>query len=57
MTFMSENDKTNAQKEVSFLKVLIGPTIVKFYESFTTDNKIFIVMEYATRGNLDSAIQ
>lgn len=54
---MSENDKINAQKEVSFLRVLIGPTIVKFYESFTVDNKIYIVMEYATRGNLDSAIQ
>lgn len=54
---MSEKDKKSSLNEVQFLRVLKGPTIVTFYESFTHGNKIYIVMEYALRGNLDSAIQ
>jgi len=42
---------------VQFLRVLKGPTIVTFYESFSHKKSIFIVMELAVRGNLDSAIQ
>ena len=34
-----------------------GPTIVKFYESFNSQSSIFIVMEYASKGNLEMAIQ
>ena len=57
MTFMSEKDKKSAQNEVQFLRVLKGPTIVTFYESFTNKKSIFIVMELAVRGNLETAIQ
>lgn len=52
LTFLSTKDKKSAQKEVQFLKVLKGPTIVKFYESFPYNNSIYIVMEYAVNGNL-----
>jgi NIMA (never in mitosis gene a)-related kinase 1/4/5 len=57
LTFMSEKDKKSAQNEVQFLRVLKGPTIVTFYESFSHKKSIFIVMELAVRGNLDTAIQ
>ena len=35
LTFMHEKDKKNANNAVQFLRVLKGPTIVTFYESFT----------------------
>jgi serine/threonine protein kinase len=38
------------------LKVLRGPTIVKFWESFVHSQKIYIVMEFATQGALSSQI-
>ena len=36
--------------------MLKGPTFIKFYESFKTKNKIYIVMEYASKGNLAQTI-
>ena len=30
----SEKDKKNAESEVEFLRVITGPTIIKFYESY-----------------------
>lgn len=57
LTFMSERDKKSAQNEVQFLRVLKGPTIVTFYESFKEGQIIYIVMEYAIRGTLDTAIE
>ena len=54
---MNAKDKKAAHGEVTFLKVLKGPTIIKFYENFTHGNSIFIVMEYCSKGNLDQLIQ
>jgi len=31
---LSAKDKRNAECEVEFLRVITGPTIIKFYESF-----------------------
>ena len=31
---LSEKDKKSAESEVEFLRVITGPTIIKFYESF-----------------------
>jgi len=42
---------------VVFLKVLKGPTFIKFFENFQYKNKMYIVMEYATRGNLDERVK
>lgn len=50
---MNPKDKKAAHGEVTFLKVLKGPTIIKFYENFSHGNSIFIVMEYCSKGNLD----
>jgi len=43
--------------EVQFLKVLKGPTIIKFHEHFKQKQKIYIVMEYASKGNLAQSIE
>lgn len=56
LTYLSPKDKKSAQNEVQFLRVLKGPTIVKFWESFVANNKIYIVMEYASQGALSSLI-
>ena len=32
--FTSEKDKKSAECEVEFLRVITGPTIIKFHESF-----------------------
>ena len=50
---MNNKDKKAAYGEVTFLKVLKGPTIIKFHENFKHGNSIFIVMEYCSEGNLD----
>jgi hypothetical protein len=48
LTYLPEKDRKSAQNEVSFLKVLKGPTIVKFWEYFMHKQKIYIVMEFAS---------
>ena len=53
MSSLSSADKKKAQDEAQFLRVLRGPTIVKFYESFNNQSSLFIVMEYASKGNLE----
>lgn len=54
---MNAKDRKAAHSEVTFLKVLKGPTIIKFHENFSHGNTIFIVMEYCSNGNLDQLIQ
>ena len=54
---LNQKDKKAAHGEVTFLKVLKGPTIIKFHENFSHGNSIFIVMEYCSKGNLDQLIQ
>ena len=54
---MTEKDKKSAECEVEFLRVVTGPTIIKFYESFVEGVDIFIVMEYAEGGSLAQLIQ
>ena len=55
--YMTEKDKKSAECEVEFLRVVTGPTIIKFYESFVEELDIFIVMEYAEGGSLAQLIQ
>lgn len=54
---MNAKNKKAAHSEVTFLKVLCGPTIIQFHENFSHGNSIFIVMEYCSKGNLDQLIQ
>ena len=57
LQYLTQKERQGAQSEIQFLKVLKGPTIIKFFESFIFKNKIYIVMEYACKGNLAQAIE
>ncbi|CAD8066879.1 unnamed protein product [Paramecium sonneborni] len=54
--FMNEQEKKNAENEVSLLKVLTAPTIIKYYESFAENESLNIIMEYAEGGSLNEKI-
>ena len=43
--------------EIELLKKLNHPNIVKYYKSFTQNNKIYIIMEYFDNGDLQSYIK
>lgn len=57
MQYLSEKEKKSAECEVEFLRVITGPTIIKFFESFIENQDIYIVMEYAEGGSLAQLIQ
>lgn len=57
LTYLSEKDKKSAEWEVEFLRVITGPTIIKFHDSFKENQDIYIVMEYAEGGSLAQLIQ
>lgn len=54
---LSEKDKKMAESEVEFLRVITGPTIIKFFESFIENQQICIVMEFAEGGSLADLIR
>lgn len=54
---LNEKDKKMAKSEAEFLRVITGPTIIKFYESFIENQNIYIVMEYAEGGSLADLIR
>lgn len=56
LQYLTEKDRKNAENEVEFLKVLVGPTLIKYYENFIENNCIYIVMEYAECGSLGDLI-
>lgn len=45
-----------ALKEVEVLKQLKHPNIIKYYDSFADDGHLYIVMEYASKGDLHAVI-
>lgn len=57
LQYLSEKERQSAECEVEFLRVITGPTIIKFYESFIENNEIQIIMEYAEGGSLAQLIQ
>jgi NIMA (never in mitosis gene a)-related kinase len=40
------------KNEIILLKALVGPSIVRYYDSFVEDDSIHIVMEYAEGGSM-----
>lgn len=46
------NDKTAIQKEVLIHKTLNHENIVKYYSSFQQLDKFYIILEYASGGEL-----
>ncbi|CAI2385436.1 unnamed protein product [Moneuplotes crassus] len=53
---LDQSGRESALLEVHFLKVLIGPTLIKSYQSYINKDKIHIIMEYAEGGNLSDRI-
>jgi len=53
-----ENGRKLIENEISILRELDHPNIVKQYETFTDDSnsKLYIVMEYCEKGDLDKLI-
>jgi len=56
LKLMSPHERKLAENEVTLLKVLNGPTIIHYYEHFTENDTIYIVMEYAEGGSLSDRI-
>ena len=48
----NEKQVARIQREIRFLKLLHHPHIVKVYEVFETQDFIYIVMEFASGGEL-----
>ena len=46
-----------AENEVALLKVLTGPTVIKYYENFTEGDNLYIAMEYAEGGSIYDKIK
>lgn len=57
LDFLNPKERKLAENEAWFLKVLVGPTLVRFYESFIDQDKISIVMEFAEGGSLADKIE
>jgi NIMA (never in mitosis gene a)-related kinase len=55
--FLTESEQMAAENEVVLLRVLIGPTIIRYYESFVEEGSLYIVMEYAENRCLDSLVK
>ncbi|CAD8062966.1 unnamed protein product [Paramecium sonneborni] len=53
---MNEQERKYAENEANVLRVLTAPTIIKYYESFTENKSLNIVMEYAEGGSLNDKI-
>jgi len=56
LKLMSPHERKLAENEVTLLKVLNGPTIIHYYEHFTENDTIYIVMEYAEGGSLSDRV-
>lgn len=54
---VTEQERQDALKEVTVLKSLDNPYIVKYIESFHERGNLYIVMEYADGGDLSQKIQ
>ena len=57
LTNLNEKERSSAELEVHFLKVLNGPTLIKSYQSYIEEENIYIIMEYAEGGSLDDKIK
>lgn len=57
MFYMNDQEKKNAENEISLLKVLVAPTIIRYLEHFIETDSINIIMEYAEGGSLFDKIQ
>lgn len=57
LAHLNERERASAELEVHFLRVLVGPTLIKSYHSYVEKDQIYIIMEYAEGGNLADKIK
>lgn len=49
--------KREALREVQLLRRLSNPHVIRYYNSFMEDESLYIIMEYAERGDLHKLIK
>jgi serine/threonine protein kinase/AmiR/NasT family two-component response regulator len=54
--FASEYERRSSENEATLLKVLVGPTIIRYFEQIPEENALNIVMEFAPLGTLNQAL-
>lgn len=47
LDIMAEDQRQRAENESLLLKLLVGPSIIRYYDSFKEDECLYILMEYA----------
>jgi len=57
LEFLNEKERRNAENEAMLMKVLVGPTIIQFYEQIVQGNNLYIIMEFADKGTLADKLQ
>jgi len=51
---MNAEQRNRAENESDVLKRLVGPCVIRYFDSFKDNDCLCIVMEYAERGSLRS---
>ena len=57
MRKLSKAGSKSKLNEVKYLKQLNHPNIIKFYEAFTYDNKLWLVLDYAEQGDMQTLVR
>jgi NIMA (never in mitosis gene a)-related kinase len=53
---LKANARKGAFREVSLMKTLSHPNIIKYKSSFFDENNLYIAMEYAEKGDLSQVM-
>jgi serine/threonine protein kinase len=56
LQYSSAQKQRAAECEIEYLKVIQGPTIIKFHQSYVENKKIQMLMEFADGGILSDQI-
>ncbi len=49
---MNEEEELLLEREIHIMKYISHPNIVEFYEYFSDENHIYLVLEYLSGGDL-----
>ena len=52
ISHLTNKGQADALQEVQILRKISHPNIIKYYDSFIDGNKLYILMEYAEKGDL-----
>lgn len=57
LSMVNSKEKFNIENEIKILKTINHPNIIKFKESFSNDENLFIVTSYCDGGNMFNMIK